>query len=114
MSNQLIILGLCAFIASAIHMLTKIAQVNKMSKGDANYRQFFRMEWPYIAISALTIILALIAHETISKIQAVHNYIGEWMIVIYMLLGWTSDSIFYKIFGRMEKKLVKEINDKTK
>jgi len=110
--SEIIVLGLCAFIASLIHTFTKIAKMQKM--GDVSFRQFIKKEWVYMVISALTIVLALIAHEMIAKIQAVHNYIGDWMVVVYMGLGWASDSIFYNIFGRLEKKFINEIKDKTK
>lgn len=113
-TNSIWVLAACAFITSTIHMLSKIAKLNKMSDGDVNYNQFFKREWVYIAISFLTIILALIAHETISQLKTLGEKAGDWMPIVYMFVGWTSDSIVYNVFGKLETKVIKDIKEKTK
>ena len=110
--NEIIQFAACAFIASLIHTLTKIAKVNKMS-GDVVFKDFVKSEWPYMAISALTIILSLIAHSAIDNVRVVYPPMGDGIVLVaYMLIGWASDSIFYNIFGKLERKVLTEIKEK--
>lgn len=102
-------LGVIALIAAAVHLLQKIGKVNSLSDGDCNYRAFFKKEWPYMASSLLTIIAVCLAHENIAKLKYAGHMAGDWMYLVFAVFGWFSDSLMYMIFGKLEKKVTKDL-----
>lgn len=100
----LLALGLFGIL---IHMLMKIHTVNKRVKGDFRFNDFIRLEWPSIAISVCVVIVCLIAKVEVKQFDYIGNYIGLGFVAI----GYMAQSIVYYFAGKAEKILDKKDED---
>lgn len=87
-----------------IHNLVKINEINKKTNGDFKPGYFFKMEWPTIFISLCIAIVAIIAKAEIKQLDVAGGYLG----LGFVFIGYGGQSLLFKYFGRIEKKLKKE------
>ena len=108
MAPSIYLMAACAFLGMMAHLFGKIAKVNKISPEGVNLKEFFAKEWPYVGMSLCAIIISLIAQENVSRIHYAGVVAGEWMYLIFAIIGWASDSVIYTLLGRWEKKIIKD------
>lgn len=109
---NILLLGLVAFLTLLVRLLSKISKVNKLSDGEFNAGYFLKMEWPHIMAAIITIVIACIAQENIAKLQYAGQKAGDWMFLIFIVIGWFSQSIMYEALGRVEKQAVKNLKER--
>lgn len=97
----LLALGLFGIL---IHNLIKIEGLNRATEGEINFKKFFRLEWPSIAISVCVVVVCLIAKHEVKQLEAV----GEWLGLSFVAIGYMAQSIVYKFLAKTEKKLKDE------
>lgn len=87
-----------------IHNLVKIREINAKTNGDFKAGLFFKMEWPSILISICIAIVAIIAKVEIKELDFAGGYLG----LGFVFIGYGGQSLLFKYFGRIEKKLNEE------
>jgi len=85
-----------------IHNLIKIQELKKSNTFQPH--QYFGMEWPSIAISAIVVFAAILGKHEVKELEQA----GKWLGLAYLTIGYMGQSILIKLFGRANKIL----NDK--
>lgn len=91
----LFFLGLLGIL---LHNLIKIDSLNRAAKGDLNFKQYIKLEWPTIIISVIVVGIALIAQREINQLAIVGKYLG----LAFVAIGYMAQSILVSYMGRAE------------
>lgn len=106
-------LTLIAFLGMVIEILAKYKALHDKAVAaniDLPFATFLKQDWVALAISAVTIIIALIALDTIVNI---HVDAMKWVKFIFVFIGLSSSNLILRLGSVANKKINNIINTET-
>lgn len=104
MDNSIWILAAGGVLGILIHNLKNMNDINKRNNGNFLLRDYLRLEYLSILLSACVVAVALIASQEIKKIQTV----SEYLVLSFVAIGYMAQSIVISFAGKAEKYLNKD------
>jgi len=96
-----LILFAAGMLGVLTHTLMKIDKLNRKTNGAFNFNQFIKIEWASLMLSAIVVVVAIIARTEISQLKA----IGSWLALGFYAIGLSAQSVAYFVKGKAEKNL---------